>query len=296
MTSVAVAVLLFAQAASDPGERRPDECAGVASSNASNVWERAKHPSLRRFCELVASVSAKLAAPTIEPTTVVPLIEQAEKLRPGSPAVGQLRARVLGRQGKFAEALRQIDRVRARAARSTLDAHVLLVEADSAANTGALERALAAYDTLLPRAASLRPDDRDRVYVSTALLTMLVRPNHTARAAALLREVAHASNGAAQTIAAIGVALVLDREGQRDEARATLEPTPAAERGQAFEELRAAGWFADPITGAEALALEAESKADSDAAAARGLWRRYAVRAAAKPWVSHAEKRAGGGS
>ncbi|HEY6462548.1 MAG TPA: hypothetical protein VIY73_20405, partial [Polyangiaceae bacterium] len=54
-----VAALVFGQATSW-ASGRPPECADPGG-HAANVWERARAPELRRYCDLVASASSKLA-------------------------------------------------------------------------------------------------------------------------------------------------------------------------------------------------------------------------------------------
>ncbi|MDP9000911.1 MAG: hypothetical protein M3O46_12450, partial [Myxococcota bacterium] len=59
MLSVLV-LLLLAHERGAWSSNRPPECDDRGGRTA-NVWERAKSPELRRYCDLVASASSKLA-------------------------------------------------------------------------------------------------------------------------------------------------------------------------------------------------------------------------------------------
>ena len=61
---LAIALTLFLQAdaphSSAFGSARPLECGLSDGFKAANPWERAKEPNLRRYCDLLASGTAKL--------------------------------------------------------------------------------------------------------------------------------------------------------------------------------------------------------------------------------------------
>ena len=93
-------MLVLSQAGGAWASGRPAECTSLDGGRGANVWERAKAPELRRYCDLLAAGAAKLAwsaarVPTgapapltrVPPDTtsreVLEIAEDAERAMPG---------------------------------------------------------------------------------------------------------------------------------------------------------------------------------------------------------------------
>src|SRR5687767_3125816 len=103
-------VLAVAQASSAPPQpawssARPPECAAVDPMRASNVWERAKAPELRKYCDLLAGAASKLAGSAAMASDVLALTDQADKTLPGKAAPLVLRGRAHAQLGRAQDAL-----------------------------------------------------------------------------------------------------------------------------------------------------------------------------------------------
>src|SRR5260370_29310811 len=138
---------------------RPPECA-EARGRTANVWEQAKSPELRRYCDLVASALSKLAGTTIMAEAALEEARSANAVLPGHAAPRILEGRALASLGKLGEAFAALADAKAIDARALDDAGSLLVWARVLARTGHLEQAWQAYRTLLPAATALSSADR----------------------------------------------------------------------------------------------------------------------------------------
>ena len=78
-------------------ERRPPECSAEIGGATANVWERAKSPELRRYCDLVASAASKLAGTRRWPQAALAAAREADE-RAARPC-GAARARRAGARG-----------------------------------------------------------------------------------------------------------------------------------------------------------------------------------------------------
>ncbi|MCW5838043.1 MAG: hypothetical protein KIS78_36975, partial [Labilithrix sp.] len=107
--SVLALVWLLSPAATQGafGTARPAECGVADGFRAANAWERAKEPNLRRYCDLLASGTAKLvgSGSNVLVNEVPQIADEADKLLPGRAAPAVLKGRALLRLGKAPEAL-----------------------------------------------------------------------------------------------------------------------------------------------------------------------------------------------
>ena len=110
--------------------------------------------------------------------------------------------------------------------RALEDPSALLAWARSLARTGKHEEAADAYRALLPRGAVLSTTTRVSAEIEAGLVAMQRGERGLDEAAASLRGAVHEAQDEAQAVAALGLALALDRAGSGREARALL-----AERG-----------------------------------------------------------------
>ena len=164
------------------------ECSGLAGRVGSNVWERAKAPELNRFCDLLASGSAKLANPAQIASDVVEIAQEADAVLPGHAAPRVLLGRALARLGKYPDAVQAFSEAKARDAAALDDPVALLSWARVLAYVGQTEEAHAAYRMLLPRASSLTLVERGEAYVGAGMLAMSLGPSGVEEGVAILRE------------------------------------------------------------------------------------------------------------
>jgi tetratricopeptide (TPR) repeat protein len=271
----------------------PLECASLLGPGASNVWERAKAPDLARHCDLLASAAAKLASPGHIPTDVVELALEADRALPGGAAAPALLGRALARLGKYADARDALEQAKTRDPRALEDPVTLLVWARVQAFTGHSREALSDYRALLPRAAALPLADRGVTYVGAGMLAMSLGPSGIQEAIGILREARNNSQDSVQRVAALALALALDRAGQRPEARIVLSERVHEDAPALLAEptaIEALGSVAD----VEHTALMAIALEEVDPVSARSAWGAYLEGpGGAGPWAEHARRRAG---
>ena len=128
----------------------------------ANVWERAKSPELRRYCDLVASAASKLAGNAAMATAALAAAREANEVLPGHAAPRVLEGRALAALGKLDEALAASRDGRARDRAGLDDPLALLAWARVLARTGHPGEAVEAYRALSCRARrrSRRPSGR----------------------------------------------------------------------------------------------------------------------------------------
>jgi tetratricopeptide (TPR) repeat protein len=285
----AVLVLGSALAAGTP----PFECAALSGRAGSNVWERAKAPELGRYCDLLASGSAKLANPAHIATDVVEIAGEAEAALPGRAPPLVLLGRALARLGKYADAARAFAEARSRDGAALDDPLALLSWARVLAYTGQGNEARAAYRALLPRASSLTLAERGVAYVGAGMVAMGAGPSGVEEAVAILREARKNSQDIVQRVANLVLAMALDRSGERDEAAMTLASRPH-ENAAALLADPAAIEAMGPLADVERAALVALSLEASDPAGARASWSTYLEGpGGAGLWADHARQHLG---
>jgi tetratricopeptide (TPR) repeat protein len=283
---IAAAVLVLAQAAAVAwSSGRPPEC-GEPGGRAANVWERAKSPELRRYCDLVASASSKLAGTAAMAKAALESAREAEGVLPGHAAPLVLEGRALVALGQLDDALRALERGKARDPRALDDPLALLAYGRVLARTKRADDAAEAYRALLPRVSALSAAERAAAEVEAGLVAMKRGAGGLDEAAAALREGAREAQDETQAVATLTLALALDRRGDVDESHALLvervhgDPRTALAAGRAREVLAVAPAEADAAAG---LALEA-----SDPVGAREAWQKYVDALPSGPWAPHA--------
>jgi tetratricopeptide (TPR) repeat protein len=295
-------VLVIAQASGAWAAARPAECASLDGGRASNLWERAKAPELRRYCDLLARGAARLAtapgpeAPSAAAASqavarqVLSIADEADQTMPGKAGPGVLRGRALAKIGKWDDALQALRQAKSRDDRALDDPQSLLAWGRALARTGNTKEAQDAYRALLPRGSVLAAAERGAASIEAGLLAMEGGSAGLDEAIAILRQARRDAQDAAQTLAVMALALALDRAGEADEARAALaervhaDPRPALQDARVKEILATAGAQAEGRAAA-ALALET-----IDARAARDEWRAYGAAAAGSKWLEHAKR------
>jgi tetratricopeptide (TPR) repeat protein len=287
--AVAVALAFAQPAAGGWSSGRPPECVAEMGAATGNVWERAKSPELRRYCDLVASAASKLAGNGVMAAAALAAAREANEVLPGHAAPRVLEGRALATLGKLDEALAALRDARARDRDGLDDPLSLLVWARVLSRTGHPSEAVEAYRALLPRTAALSTAERASAAVEAGLVTMAADARGLDDAVAALREALRDAQDDVLTVAVLALALALDRRGDAGEARALLgdrapgDPRVALATSRAKEVLSLAPTEGPALVG---LGLEA-----SDVAGAREAWEQYVTGLAAtpaRPWEAHA--------
>jgi tetratricopeptide (TPR) repeat protein len=251
---------------------RPLEC-GEPAGRAANIWERAKSPELRRYCDLVASASSKLAGTAAMAQAALESARGADAVLPGHAAPLVLEGRALVALGKLDEGLRALERGKQREPAALDDPLALLAYGRALARTGHAPEAAEAYRALLPRASTLSAAERTSAQVEAGLVAMSRGPAGLDEAVASLREAVREAQDETQTIAVLGLAVALDRRGDVEEAHALLaerlhgDPRTALASAHGREVLAVAPTESDALA---ALGLEG-----TDPAGARDAWQAY---------------------
>jgi len=296
----ALVLVLFGQAGGGQGAfgaARPGECGVLEGFKAANVWERAKEPQLRRYCDLLASGTAKLVGAAALAKDVPAIAAEADKLFPGRAAPKVLEGRALLRLGKAAAAVGALEEAKKRDDRALDDPVALLAWARASARTGRLDEAAQAYRAALPRTSALSTPERSAASFEAGMIVMAQGPKVVDDAVAMLRQARREAQDAMQVASVVGLALALDRAGQRDEAKAVLAERVRSDVKPVLGDPRVVESLADAGVSGEADALVATALEAVDAAAARDAWRRYADGAGGKgPWGEHARARANEGA
>jgi tetratricopeptide (TPR) repeat protein len=277
-------ILVLAQAASAT-TGRPPECSDPAG-RAANVWERARSPELRRYCDLVASASSKLAGTSAMAESALASAREADGVLPGHAAPLVLSGRALAALGKLEEARKALGDARSRDAGALEDPLALLAWARVLARTGHPDDAAAAYRALLPRASALAASSRASASVEAGLVAMSRSTAGLDDAVAALREGAREAQDETQSVAVLALALALDRRGDTDESRALLTERAHGDPRQALGSARAKEVLA--VAPAETNALVALDLGTTDVVGARDAWERYLGAVPSGPWAAHA--------
>jgi hypothetical protein len=211
---------------------------------------------------------------------------------PGRAAAPVLRGRALARLGKYPASLEALREARTRDELALDDPEALLVWARVLSFTGHTGEALAGYRALMPRATALSLAERGLVYVGAGMLAMSLGPKGIDESVAILRQARKDSQDVAQRVAALALALALDRSGEKAEARLILadrprDDAPALLAEPAAMEAMGAQWDVEREA-IVALALEGV-----DAVRARRAWTLYLDGPGGKgPWADHARAHA----
>lgn len=293
---VLVSLLQVASARGAVGAARPSECGVTGKGRAANAWERAKEPNLRRYCDLVASGTAKLVGsgplPLVE--EVPRIADEADTLLPGRAAPRVLKGRALLRLGRPADALAALASAAQRDERALDDPVALLAWARANARTGRLAEAAKAYRAALPRTSALSAQDRVAASFEAGMAVMAEGPAAIDDAVAMLRQARRGAEDAMHVASVAALALALDRAGQRDESRAVLAERIRTDVQPLLADPRVVASLADAGAADEDAALVAIALEPVDAARAKDAWRKYLEGAGGKgPWADHAREHAG---
>ena len=295
--SLAIAFAVFGQAGQPQGAlgaARPAECGVQEGFKAANKWERAKEPNLQSYCSLLASGTAKLVNAAALAKEVPAIADEADKLLPGRAAPSVLKGRALLKLGKAGDALAALKEARWRDDRALDDPVALLAWARANGRTGHFDEAAQAYRAALPRTSALSTPERSAASFEAGMTVMAQGPKAIDDAVAMLRQARREAQDAMQIASVVGLALALDRSGQREEARAVLAERVRSDARPSLEDARIADALADAGVSHEADALLATALELTDPAAARDVWRRYIDGPGGKgPWADHARAHEG---
>ncbi|HEX8790174.1 MAG TPA: hypothetical protein VF765_04430 [Polyangiaceae bacterium] len=277
---------------------RPPEC-GEGHGHAANVWERAKSPELRRYCDLVASAASKLAGTTAMASQALTAAEQADAALPGRAAPRVLEGRALVALGRLEEAAGALRDGQSRDPRALEDPLALLAWARVLARTGHPAEAADAYRAVLPRATTLSAAERSAAAVEAGLVAMQRGPAGLDEAVAALREATREAQDEPAAVATLALAVALDRRGDADECRALLDrknPDGLRQAGgdprTPLSSARAKELLA--VAPAERDALVAIALEPTDAAGARDAWQAFLAAAPRGPWADWARSHLSG--
>jgi tetratricopeptide (TPR) repeat protein len=287
-------VLVLAQTASGGAwsTGRPAECdlrggSGTASGGSGNVWERAKSPELRRYCDLVASAASKLAGTTSMTEQALSSADEAERVLPGHAAPRVLAGRAYEALGRLDAAIAALSEAKARDAGALDDPRAMLAWARALARTGSADRAAEAYRALLPRAAALPASDRSSAAIEAGLVAMSRGPAGLDEAAAALRDGVREAQDEPRAVAVLALALVLERRGDAEESRALLAERAHGDPRKLLFTKRAQEIVS--VAHAETSAIVALALEPTEAAGARDAWQEYLAAAPQGPWAASAK-------
>ncbi len=255
----------------------------------TNVWERARSPELHRYCDLVASASSKLAGLSPMPEAALEAAKEADTVLPGHAAPRALEGRALALLGKLDDAMVHLRDAAVRDPRALDDPATLFAWARALAKSGHIDEARTAYRALLPRVVALPRAERASAATEAGLVAMASGPSGLDDAVAALRDATRDAEDDTATVAALALALALDRRGHFDEARALLgDRALVAERDPrvALASPRAQDLLA--VSPNERFALSALALETLDPPSARDAWRQYLAAAPSGPWAAHA--------
>lgn len=288
-----VLAFVLAQAAQPA---RPAECGVGDASRTGNVWERAKEPNLRRYCDLLASGTAKLVGAATMATEVLAIAHEADKLLPGHAAPLVLEGRALLVLERPEEAHKALVEARKRDDRALDDPVAMLSWARASARTGHAEDATAAYRAALPRASALSSSERSAAAFEAGCTLVSTGKAGLDDGIAMLRLARREAQDTLQLAAVVALGLALDRAGLPDEAKAVLASKVQSDVRRVLADRRVVTSLKNANLAHEMDALVAFALEGVDAAEARAAWGRYAAGAGGKgPWAAHARAREGGG-
>ncbi len=270
---------------------RPPEC-GEGRAHAANVWERAKSPELRRYCDLVASAASKLAGTTAMAAGALTAAQQADAVLPGRAAPRVLEGRALVALNRLDEAAEALRDGQSRDPRALEDPLALLAWARVLARTGHAAEAADAYRAVLPRATTLPAVERSAAAVEAGLVAMQRGPAGLDEAVAALREAAREAQDEPAAVATLALAVALDRRGDADECRALLEGHGRGDPRTPLSSPRAKELLA--VAPAERDALVAIALEPTDAAGARDAWQAFLAASPKGPWADWARSHLNG--
>ncbi len=266
---------------------RPPECSSLLGLDA-NVWERAKSPELRQYCDLVASASSKLSGTGAMAGAALEAVRKAETLLPGRAAARALEGRALVALDQAPGAVAAFRDAATKDPHVLDDPSVLLAWARALARTGHPEEASSAYRALLPRSSSLSSEERASAAAQAGLVAISRGPAGLDEGVAALRDAMRQADGEAALIAALALALARDRGGAREEAQSLM-----ADRVRGDPRI----WLSTPrareilsVAPSERSALMAFALQPARGFEARQAWLQYLTDSPDSPWTAHARR------
>lgn len=278
------------------GTSRPVECPLAEGVRVANIWERAKEPNLRRYCDLLASGMAKLVGPGSDVLVkeIPKIADDADKLLPGRASPNVLKGRAYLRLGKPAEARAALEEAKRRDERALDDPIALLAWARANARTGRLAEAAQAFRAALPRASALPQKERSLASFEAAMAVMSQGRTGLDDAIAMLREARRDAADGIHVAVVAALGLALDRAGERDEARAVLAEHGRFDIKALTEDPEVIAALTDAGVPEEGDALAGNVLEGEATPAGRAAWRRYLDGAGGKGvWAEHAREHAG---
>jgi tetratricopeptide (TPR) repeat protein len=282
-----VAMVLAQAGATTWSSGRPPECSSLLGLDA-NVWERAKSPELRAYCDLVASASSKLSGTTVMAESALEAAHTADALLPGRAAAPALQGRALVALGQATAAVTAFRDASTKDSRVLDDPPVLLAWARALARSGHIEEASGAYRALLPRSSSLSSVDRASATVEAGLVAMSRGPVGLDEAVAALRDAMRQAEGETTLVAALALALARDRGGARAEAQSLLADRVRGDPRVWLLTARARDALS--VASSERLALIAFGLEGTRASEAQQAWQQYLAGVPDSPWAEHARR------
>jgi len=286
-----LAPLVLAQVITVEGGR-PRECSETRAASA-NVWERAKSPELRRYCEIMSLAAARLAAASAG-KDVLALLDEAERVVAGRTPTLVLRGRALLRTRRTKEAFDVLEKAVAADGQALSDPAALLAYARAAARSGAEAKARGAYLSLMPRADLLPTEERSRTYFEAGLHSMRSGAQGLPTAVLAFREMRRDATETWADLGKVALALALDRQGLREESASVLGTPRASDVVRALALVNVIESLENGASADETEALRAMVLERSDPAASRAAWKKFLEKQAANaPYRAHAESRIG---
>lgn len=291
-----LALYLQPAASTAYGTARPLECGLADGFKAANPWERAKEPNLRRYCDLLASGTAKLvgSGSAVLVKEVPGIADEADKLLPGRASPSVLKGRAFLRMNQPGDALKALAEAKKRDDRALDDPVALLAWARANAKTGRFAEAAAAYRAALPRTSALSAQERSAAAFEAGM-TVMMQKGGIDDAVAMFRQARKDAQDSLQVASVVALALALDRSGQKDEAKAALADRVHADvKSFLVGDPRVREALSDAGASDETDALLGYALEGLDPTASKEAWRKYLEGAGGKgPWADHARDHAG---
>lgn len=290
-------------AAAAAASGRPRECLSKsrrALSQGPSVWERARVPTLQKYCDMLSRARAQLSSnPELSKAAAL----EAEKALPGKAAPRVALGRAALALGDLETAAKELLAAKKIDPRSVEDPSTMHDLARVLRRTGQRDEALLVYRALVPR-VDLLPSTELRVSVllEAAHASMAAHAADPSKAGAdekggakaspldeaiaYLREAKQRPPTLLANDVTLALVLALDRAGEREAADAALADahrTGARVRRSQLDYLSVSD---------EKIALEALVQEGSDGAAAIKSWEAYLATPAGKgPWATAARAR-----
>lgn len=256
-----------------------------------NVWERAKLPDMRRYCDLLAGAAAKLAAGSAR--EVIPLTEEAERLGSGRATPLVLRARAWLRLGRVSDALRDFEAAQKVDAQAVDEPAALHAWARVLARVQRTDESRRAYRALLTRTASLPATERVAAHLEAGFVFMHLGKDSLDEAAVAFRQARREGDEVLSTVALVALALSSDRAGKREQAKVAWAELANVDARAALSSTKARDVLAHVGQAEELHALLATALETKDPKGATAAWQKY-MDAATSPWLEHARAKAQG--